>query len=255
MSRLTAVLVLMMSLSCISAAQTPPPRIRVSSGVAAGLLKTRVPPVYPPLARQARIQGTVNLNVVVDQDGNVQDISLISGHPMLVPAAIEAVKQWKYQPYLVNGVPLNVETQVQVNFSLSNNPSPEQPAANGAVGNAPGGMLGSVLASVPPAQSPRIATPQRIRVSSGVSQGLLVKKVAPLYPSDARDQNIQGTVLLQATIDREGNVSSLQLISGHPLLAPAAIEAVKQWKYRPYYLSGNPLEVETQIQVNFTLKP
>jgi protein TonB len=74
-----------------------------------------------------------------------------------------------------------------------------------------------------------------------------------MYPPDARDQRIQGVVLLQATIDKEGNVASLQLITGHPLLAPAAIEAVKQWKYRPYLLNGNPLEVNTQIQVNFTL--
>ena len=258
MVRLLAMLALLMSLSCISAAQTAPPRVRVSSGVAAGLLKTRVSPVYPPLARQARIQGTVMLSVTVDQDGNVQDISLISGHPMLAPAAIEAVKQWKYRPYLLNGIPVNLETQVQVNFSLSENPSPDQPSAEGAGSNTPGVVTGTVVTGKPSplaGDDPRIATPQRIRVSSGVSQQLVVKKVPPQYPQDAREQNIQGAVILQATIDKEGNVSKLELISGHPLLAPAAIEAVKQWKYKPYMLAGNSLEVETQIQVNFSLKP
>ena len=70
-----------------------------------------------------------------------------------------------------------------------------------------------------------------------------------------RMQHIQGVVVLSAIIDKEGNVANVQLISGHPLLAPAAIEAVKQWKYKPYLLNGTPVEVETQVQVNFTLVP
>jgi protein TonB len=84
-------------------------------------------------------------------------------------------------------------------------------------------------------------------------QGLAVSKVPPQYPADAKEQHIQGVVLLEAVIGKEGNVESIQLITGHPKLAPAAIEAVKQWKYRPYLLSGAPVEVETQVQVNFTL--
>jgi protein TonB len=86
-----------------------------------------------------------------------------------------------------------------------------------------------------------------------VSQGLLVKKVNPEYPSLARQARIQGTVLLQAEIGKDGTVETLRLISGHPVLAPAAIEAVKQWVYRPYILNNAPVAVETQIQVNFTL--
>ena len=96
-------------------------------------------------------------------------------------------------------------------------------------------------------------TPQRVRVSSGVMQALLVKKVPPQYPQDAKDQQIQGVVVLKAVINKEGNVSNLELVSGHPMLAPAAIEAVKQWKYRPFLLNGEPVEVESQVQINFTL--
>jgi len=115
-----------------------------------------------------------------------------------------------------------------------------------------GGVIGSVLSSAPVA-APKIATPTRVRVSSGVVSGLLVRKVPPTYPPLARQARIQGVVVLQAQISKEGNIENLQLISGHPMLAPAAIEAVKQWKYRPYLLNGEPVEVDTQVQVNFTL--
>jgi protein TonB len=92
-----------------------------------------------------------------------------------------------------------------------------------------------------------------VRVSSGVQSGLLIRKVNPAYPPLARQARIQGTVILQALISKDGNIENLQLISGHPMLAPSAIEAVKQWKYKPYLLNGEPVEVETQVQVNFTL--
>jgi len=75
-------------------------------------------PVYPPLARQARISGVVRLSVIIGRDGTVQDLTLLSGHPLLVPAAMDAVKQWVYQPTLLNGQPVEVATQVEVNFAL-----------------------------------------------------------------------------------------------------------------------------------------
>jgi protein TonB len=108
-------------------------------------------------------------------------------------------------------------------------------------------------AGVLPDIAPAMEFPKRVRVSQGVSTGLILNKVTPRYPADARAAHIQGTVILQAEITKEGAVSDLQLISGHPLLAPAAIEAVKQWRYKPYLLLGRPVQVETQIIVNFTL--
>jgi len=115
-----------------------------------------------------------------------------------------------------------------------------------------GGVIGGIISSTPMAV-PKVATPQRVRVSQGVSTGLLVRKVNPNYPPLARQARIQGSVLLQAEISKTGDIQNLRLISGHPMLAPAAIEAVKQWKYKPYLLNGEPVEVETQVQVNFTL--
>ncbi|HLX82322.1 MAG TPA: TonB family protein [Terriglobales bacterium] len=94
---------------------------------------------------------------------------------------------------------------------------------------------------------------QRVRTCQGVAAGLIVAKVQPIYPPSAREARIQGRVTLKAQISETGDVTSLELISGHPLLAPAAIDAVKQWKYRPYLLNGAAVAVETQVTVNFTL--
>jgi protein TonB len=80
-----------------------------------------VQPVYPPLARSARIQGSVVLEALIGRDGTMQNLKLISGHPMLVPAAIDAVSQWRYRPYILNGDPIEVETQITVNFVLGGN--------------------------------------------------------------------------------------------------------------------------------------
>jgi periplasmic protein TonB len=95
--------------------------------------------------------------------------------------------------------------------------------------------------------------PKRVRVSQGVLLGMIVSKVQPGYPRDAKKARINGPVVMQASIGTNGDVIDLRLVSGHPLLAPAAMDAVKQWKYRPYKLNGTPIEVETTITFNFTL--
>jgi protein TonB len=174
-------------------------------------------------------------------------------------AAVKIVKQ--VQTDIVNGelrTPTKIPKKVQM-IKEDEAPPPVM-ASVGVVGGVPGGVpggsmggvIGSVLSSTPTV-APKIATPQRVRVSSGVSSGLLIRKVNPSYPPLARQARIQGTVVLQAQIGKDGNIQNLQLVSGHPMLAPAAIEAVKQWKYKPYLLNGEPVEVDTQVQVNFTL--
>jgi protein TonB len=86
-----------------------------------------------------------------------------------------------------------------------------------------------------------------------MNEGDLVRKIVPTYPPLARSARIQGTVVLHAMISKQGTIENLRLLSGHPLLAPAAIDAVRQWRYRPYILNNEPVEVETQITVNFSL--
>src|SRR5580700_10203036 len=179
--------------------------------------------------------------------------------PPPAAAPVHVVKQ--VQSDIINGelrTPTKIPKKILEN--LKEDEAPPQMAATGVVGGVPGGVpggsmggvIGSVLSSTPVAV-PKIATPTRVRVSSGVSSGLLIRKVSPTYPPLARQARIQGTVVLQAQISKDGSIQNLQLISGHPMLAPAAIEAVKQWKYKPYLLNGEPVEVETQVQVNFTL--
>jgi periplasmic protein TonB len=101
------------------AAAAPTRQFRTSSMLQGSLMR-RVEPVYPPLARNARIQGPVVLAAIISKEGTMENLRLISGHPMLVPAAIEAVRQWRYRPYILNGEAIEVETQITVNFVLAN---------------------------------------------------------------------------------------------------------------------------------------
>jgi TonB family protein len=95
-----------------------PQRIRIGGSVQESKLVSHVPPVYPPQAAQIRLAGVVHLDVIVGKDGRVANIAVNGGHPLLIPAALEAVKQWVYQPTLLNGIPVEVVTQVDVYFSL-----------------------------------------------------------------------------------------------------------------------------------------
>ncbi len=101
----------------------PQPAVREfrTSRMLEGSLLYRVQPIYPPLARTARIQGPVVLFAVISKSGNIDNLRVLSGHPMLAPAAIEAVSQWRYRPYILNGEPIEVETQITVNFTLAGN--------------------------------------------------------------------------------------------------------------------------------------
>lgn len=97
----------------------PPKRIRVGGSVQKARLERQIKPVYPPLARQARIQGTVKLTAIIAKDGTIQELQVMSGHPLLIQSAIQAVKQWKYKPTLLNNQAVEVVTQIDVNFTLT----------------------------------------------------------------------------------------------------------------------------------------
>jgi periplasmic protein TonB len=124
------------------------------------------------------------------------------------------------------------------------------PGTTGTTGPGVFSSIGTGYAPVIP--KPPVSAEHTVRLSH-MSEGDLVRKVAPAYPPLARSARIQGTVVLQAEISKDGTIQNLQLISGHPMLAPAAIEAVKQWRYKPYLLNGEPVAVETQVVVNFSL--
>lgn len=135
--------------------------------------------------------------------------------------------------------------------AAANEPAPQAPALNLSGGSADDAALNSVVASTPVNVPKHLQ--QTLRISQGVSQGLLLKRVQPLYPAQAMQMRIQGAVQLMATISKEGNISGLNVLSGDGILARSASDAVRQWKYKPYYLNGEPVEIQTQITVNFKL--
>jgi len=97
------------------------------------------------------------------------------------------------------------------------------------------------------------AQPTTMKVSSGVLEGLIYSKTMPPYPTIARTAGISGTVVLAATISKEGTIVNLHILSGHPMLTQAAMDAVKTWRYHPYLLNGQPVEVDTTINVVFSM--
>jgi protein TonB len=174
------------------------------------------------------------------------------------PPAAAPVKVVKIQSEVINGqlrTPTKIPDKVQMIKEEEAPPDMGAGVPGGVPGGIPGGAAGGVIGGIvnQTAAIPKVATPQRVRVSTGVATGLLIKKVTPNYPPLAKQARIQGQVILQAEISKDGTIQNLQLISGHPMLAPAAIEAVKQWRYKPYLLNGEPVAVETQVQVNFSL--
>jgi protein TonB len=175
------------------------------------------------------------------------------------PPAAAPIKVVKIASELVNGqlrTPTKIPQKVQM---IKEEEAPPDLGAGGVPGGVPGGIPGGSAGGViggiisQTVAIPKQVIPQRVRVSQGVSNGLLIRKVQPTYPPLARQARIQGQVVLHAEISKEGTIQNLQLISGHAMLAPAAIEAVKQWRYKPYLLNGEPVAVETEVIVNFSL--
>ena len=177
------------------------------------------------------------------------------------PAAAAAARAVRPEPQ-VNTNALRTPTRIPERVQMIKEEAPPSTMAGvvgGVPGGTPGGQIGGVLGGIissTPVAVPKVATPttpERLRLSGGVVEGLLLRKVTPTYPPLARQARIQGVVILQAVISKTGTIENLHMVQGHPMLAPAAIEAVKQWRYKPYYLNGEPVEVETVITVNFTL--
>jgi protein TonB len=138
--------------------------------------------------------------------------------------------------------------------ALDQVPDNELTILGGTGSSESGKQIMSLLAVPPKPAAPAPPVPTRgVLVSSSVLQGLLIRQVRPVYPRLAIITRVQGAVVLDALISRAGTIENLRVVSGHPLLVRAAVEAVQQWRYRPYLLNGEPVEVETQITVNFTL--
>jgi protein TonB len=133
---------------------------------------------------------------------------------------------------------------------------PDVPAPALGMGNEDQSAISNLMTSAP-VTVPKVASTSSssdvLRISQGVTQGLLLKRVQPVYPHPAMQMRLQGAVQLQATINKQGSITSVKVLSGDAILARAAVEAVNQWKYKPYFLNGEPVDIQTQITVNFKL--
>ena len=181
--------------------------------------------------------------------------------PPAPPPPAPPMKAMTAVSQIVNGqllTPSKIPKQVKM-IKEEEAPPPAMGVAGGVVGGVPGGQPGGVIGSLISSANhtsnnaaPKQAEiPKRLVVSQGVSEGLLQSKVDPVYPMIAKKARVQGQVKLHAVISTQGTIESLQVIDGHPMLVAAAMDAVKQWRYRPYMLSGQPVEVETTVFVNF----
>ena len=264
-------------------AQDAPTRIRVGGNVQAANLIRKVTPVYPPLAKQARVQGTVRFIATVGREGDIIHLQLVSGHPLLVPSATAALQQWTYSPTLLNGQPVEVITQVDINYTLS-----EELAW--AVNWAFLSQLRSVGGAQPEAgdwgRSARLL--QDGSLQGPVSAGMTGSRFAPLLLDGvaieptvwfAKQQeglpdvmagwpqmelrilarreavkpraDLEGKVVLDVIVNGEGNVESVLSGVGPAELVEEATRVVKDWKFRPVVINGSAFAVRTSIPFAF----
>jgi periplasmic protein TonB len=172
-------------------------------------------------------------------------------HQQKIAATVNSSKPANSSPSAVDKAPVTKSAQplvIKNGVSDKHTVATEAPALSMS-GIATAGELPN-LASGSKAPAPVLQTTS---VSQGVSRGLLVKQVQPTYPSYAVQMRVEGTVQLLATISKTGDITAVKILSGDPQLVKAAADAVKQWKYKPYLLNGEPIEIQTQITVNFKL--
>jgi len=193
---------------------------RVGATVQAAKLIKRVDPEYPEDAKAARIQGTVRFTALIAKDGSLKNLQLISGHPILVQAAMDAVKQWVYQPTSIDGEAIEVQTEIEVNFRL------EAPAT-------PPGVY---------------------RIGNGVSAPRVLSKQEPRYSAEAEIARLQGTVTVSLVVGEDGKARNIRVTKSLGLgLDEKAVEAIGLWQFMPGEKEGNPVPILATIQVNFRL--
>lgn len=219
----------------------PSPPISLAPWILHAKLMNEALPEYPASALENRVQGDVFVDIVVDENGRVQTakaVDCMNCSLILGDAAVETIKKWEYQPTLLDGSPARVSSWVALRFKVEG-PSVE--------------ILTKSESSTPAVEPPKVSGSQKLRVSAGLAEANLVHKVDPEYPLMAKQTHVQGDVVLACTIAKDGSIAMLRAISGHPILIQSAMDAVKQWKYKPFLLNGELVLVETTITVKFRM--
>jgi periplasmic protein TonB len=170
------------------------------------------------------------------------------------PPPVEAMVKVKPIVHLIQGNKLLAPRAIPKDVTILKEEAPPPELStqqSGVFGGLPGqGIVSGAVALPPP---PKPAAPQRVKQGGNVTAASIITQTRPVYPPLARQARIQGNVVLHAIIDKDGKVAQLEVISGHPLLVQSALDAVRQWLYKPTLLNGDPVEVDTTITVSFTL--
>ena len=190
-----------------------------------------VQPKYPLEAKEKGIEGTIAVEAVIDTNGRITEARVIHGaHDLLDKAALEAVKQWTYEPMEIEGKPVRSVMTVVCRFSLDEN-HPSVSVMSAEIGQEK---------EKPP-----------IRALGDIKPPRLIKTVKPVYPQEAKDEGIEGVVIVEAETDIYGRVKRVKVLRSIPALDHAAIDAVKQWVYEPMIVNGEPREVIFTVTVQF----
>ncbi len=211
--------------------------ISVGPEVLSAKLMHRVEPEYPAEAAQKGIEGQVQLQILIDEEGHVADDQVLGGTDLLTVAASEAVRQWQYLPFLLDGKPVRVNATVSVDFSLPNSRLKQASKTSIAL----------------PIKAQNL--PEVYKVGNGVLPPRVLSRQGLHYTEEARDAKLQGTVELNAVISAEGIPQNIQVTRGLGMgLDESAVRAISQWRFSPATLKGNPVAVNINVEVNFSLQ-
>jgi len=176
--------------------------------------------------------------------------------PAPPPPPAQAVVKQVVKTKTFTPTPAVAPTMIPKKIEMVKDEPPPSVAAPDVGAGVPGGtgdVIGGIGTQAAPPPPPPSAAPSRIKVGGAVQAASLVKQVTPVYPAIAKTAHVSGTVVLHAIIAKDGSVEKLQYVSGPPLLMASAMSAVKEWKYKPTELNGQPVEVDTTVQVVFSL--
>lgn len=209
-------------------------------------------PDYPKEAQREKVTGEVALKAIIAKDGMLKNVTPLSGHPLLLEAAIRAVSKWRYEPCRLNGEPVEVPTRIRITFGLTATGEPQFSAnsANDLVESAP---------VEPATQSSRASNDEATEPIYNISDEEITPPVLtygpdPTYTDDARRANIQGTVVLDCIITSLGKTRDISVYESlDPGLDQQAIEAVRGWKFDPAIKDGQPVSVKLRVTVTFRL--
>jgi TonB family protein len=234
-----------------------------------------VQPVYPEAARKAGVQGVVIMEATTDTYGRVASVKVLRSIPLLDQAALDALRQWVYEPMVIDGKPHPVVFTVTMRFNLDDKKKPQveggvaegvQGGVEGGVtggvvggveggvqGGVEGGVEGGVVGGVLGAKDLKQFEGDAVRAVGEVKPPKLVKEVRPVYPKEAAKAGVEGVVILEAKADEKGDVIETRVLRSIPPLDQAAIDAIKQWKYEPMVIDGKPRKVIFTVTVRFNL--